>query len=201
MGRERVSSAPGQPPDSPARDASVIVLDTPQGSARAHLHPADGPAAALILGHGAGGGVGTPDLLATANVACSLGISAALFEQPYLVAGRRSPAPAQQLDAAWMAAVAKLREEMLRGLPLMLGGRSAGARAPCCALPSRCTPLAGAVTRHEAVSRSSTRCAFRRWWFKGSATPSECRRRDRTAWWRACRATMRSGAQPRSRQR
>jgi len=131
MGRERVSSAPGQPPDSPARDASVIVLDTPQGSARAHLHPADGPAAALILGHGAGGGVGTPDLLATANVACSLGISAALFEQPYLVAGRRSPAPAQQLDAAWMAAVAKLREEMLRGLPLMLGGRSAGARVAC----------------------------------------------------------------------
>jgi len=108
-----------------------VELDTPQGLARAHLHVADRPAAALVLGHGAGGGVGAPDLRAVTDVARSLGITVALVEQPYVVAGRRSPAPAPRLDVAWTAVVGKLREEALRGLPLMLGGRSAGARVAC----------------------------------------------------------------------
>ncbi len=59
------------------------------------------------------------------------GVSVALVEQPYLVAGRRSPAPAHQLDAAWLAAVAHLRAEAVEGLPLIAGGRSAGARVAC----------------------------------------------------------------------
>ena len=108
-----------------------MELDTAQGLARAHLHAAERPAAALVLGHGAGGGVGAPDLRAVTDVARSLGITVALVEQPYVVAGRRSPAPAPRLDAAWTAVVAQLREEALRGLPLMLGGRSAGARVAC----------------------------------------------------------------------
>jgi len=84
-----------------------------------------------VLGHGAGGGVGAPDLLAATDAARALAISVVLVEQPYVVAGRRSPAPAQQLDAAWTAVVAKLREQALRGLPVMVGGRSAGARVAC----------------------------------------------------------------------
>jgi uncharacterized protein len=84
-----------------------------------------------VLGHGAGGGVGAPDLVSVTNVARSLPISVVLVEQPYLVAGRRSPAPARQLDGAWMAVVVELREETLRGLPIMVGGRSAGARVAC----------------------------------------------------------------------
>jgi uncharacterized protein len=87
--------------------------------------------AALVLGHGAGGGVGAPDLVAATNAARSLRISVALVEQPYLLAGRRSPAPAHQLDAAWTVAVAQLRDKTLRGLPIMVGGRSAGARVAC----------------------------------------------------------------------
>ena len=54
-----------------------------------------------------------------------------LVEQPYRVAGRRSPAPAHQLDAAWTAVVERLTARELRGLPLVTGGRSSGARVAC----------------------------------------------------------------------
>lgn len=109
----------------------VIEIDTPHGPARAHLHPADEPRAALILGHGAGGGVTAPDLLAATEVAVADGFSVALVEQPYRVAGRRSPAPAKQLDAAWTAVVQHLAANELGGLPLVVGGRSLGARVAC----------------------------------------------------------------------
>ena len=59
----------------------------------------------LLLGHGAGGGVGAPDLTAAARVALAAGVHVVLVEQPYRVAGRRAPAPAAQLDAAWLAVV------------------------------------------------------------------------------------------------
>jgi len=109
----------------------VLELDTPHGPARAHLRPADRPQAALLLGHGAGGGVRAPDLVAVADAAVALGISVALVEQPYRVAGRRSPAPARQLDAAWTSVAAQLLADPLAGLPLIAGGRSAGARVAC----------------------------------------------------------------------
>ena len=73
----------------------------------------------------------TGDLVAATEVALEEGISVALFEQPYKVAGRRSPAPARQLDAAWTAAVAHLRDGEFDGLPLIAGGRSLGARVAC----------------------------------------------------------------------
>lgn len=106
-------------------------LDTPHGPARAHLHPAGDPIGALVLGHGAGGGVAAPDLVAVASAAVARGISVALVEQPYRVAGRRSQAPAAQLDAAWTAVVEQLAAGPLAGLPLATGGRSAGARVAC----------------------------------------------------------------------
>jgi uncharacterized protein len=110
---------------------SALNLDTPHGRARAHLRPADAPTGALVLGHGAGGGVGSRDLVATADAANAAGWSVALVEQPYRVAGRRSPAPAHQLDAAWTAVVDQLRAVDLRDLPLVTGGRSSGARVAC----------------------------------------------------------------------
>jgi uncharacterized protein len=118
----------------------LLEVDTPHGPAHAHLHPADEPRAALILGHGAAGGVASPDLVTATDVARSEGVSVALVEQPYRVAGRRSPAPARQLDAAWTAVVDRLREGELRGLPLLVGGRSLGARVAC-----RTIEAAGAV--------------------------------------------------------
>jgi len=108
-----------------------LVLDTPHGPARVHLQPVIDPAAALVLGHGAGGGVGSADLVAATGAARSAGLSVALVEQPYRVAGRRSPAPAKQLDAAWIAVVSQLRETHLTGVPILAGGRSSGARVAC----------------------------------------------------------------------
>lgn len=89
------------------------------------------PAGALVLGHGAGGGIGAKDLLAAADAANETGFTAALVEQPYRVAGRRSQPPATQLDAAWLAVIAQLRDGQLAGLGLVVGGRSAGARVAC----------------------------------------------------------------------
>jgi predicted alpha/beta-hydrolase family hydrolase len=65
------------------------------------------------------------------DAARSEGVSVALVEQPYRVAGRRAPAPARQLDAAWIAVVDHLRAGELHGLPLVVGGRSSGARVAC----------------------------------------------------------------------
>src|SRR5579871_4402705 len=109
----------------------VVELETPHGPARAHLDLQADALGALVLGHGAGGGVAAPDLTAAAGAAKRLGWSVVLVEQPYRVAGRRSPAPAAQLDAAWIAVVEHLRAERLVGSPLVLGGRSSGARVAC----------------------------------------------------------------------
>src|SRR5215211_9429370 len=108
-----------------------LAVDTPHGRAHAHLHRADQPRAALVLGHGAAAGVDSGDLVAATDVARSEGVSVALVEQPYRVAGRRSPASAPRLDAAWTAVVDHLLSGKLRGLPLVVGGRSLGARVAC----------------------------------------------------------------------
>jgi predicted alpha/beta-hydrolase family hydrolase len=110
---------------------SVVELDTPHGPARVHLHPAEDPRAALVLGHGAGGGVAAPDLVAVTRVARDAGVTVALVEQPYRVAGRRSPPRAPVLDAAWTAVVEQLADGPLADLPLITGGRSSGARVAC----------------------------------------------------------------------
>jgi uncharacterized protein len=111
--------------------SAPVRIDTPHGPAQAHLHLADTPRAALVLGHGAGGGVGARDLVAVTEVAVAEAVSVALVEQPYLVAGRRAPAPPGQLDTAWTAVVEHLRGAELEGLPLIVGGRSLGARVAC----------------------------------------------------------------------
>jgi uncharacterized protein len=109
----------------------VLELETPHGPARAYLHPAEDAVGALVLGHGAGGGVTARDLLAVTEVAQAERFSVALVEQPYRVAGRRTPAPAKRLDEAWVAVVEQLQGGDLSGLPLVVGGRSAGARVAC----------------------------------------------------------------------
>ena len=119
---------------------TVLGVDTPHGRANVHLHPVDEPQGALVLGHGAAGGVTSGDLVAAADAARSVGVSVALVEQPYRVAGRRSPAPARQLDAAWTAVVDHLVAGEVTGLPLVVGGRSLGARVAC-----RTTEATGAV--------------------------------------------------------
>src|SRR6476660_753568 len=109
----------------------MLELETPHGRARAHLLPVASPVGGLVLGHGAGGGVESPDLVAAAAAARSAGLSVALVEQPYRVAGRRSPAPASHLDAAWTSVVHELCDGLFNGLPILTGGRSSGARVAC----------------------------------------------------------------------
>ncbi|MBJ7457205.1 MAG: alpha/beta hydrolase [Thermoleophilia bacterium] len=115
-------------------------ITTPQGPARAHLHLPGNPRAALVLGHGAGGGVTAPDLVAATATALAMDVAVALVEQPYRVAGRRSPPPAPRLDLAWTAVLGDLAGGELAGLPLVTGGRSSGARVAC-----RTTAATGSV--------------------------------------------------------
>src|SRR3954454_3236368 len=82
----------------------------------------------MVLGHGAGGSVSSRDLMVASRAALERQVSVALVEQPYRVAGRKSQPAAAQLDAAWIAAIERLRED---DLPLIVGGRSAGARVAC----------------------------------------------------------------------
>jgi len=107
----------------------AFEVPTPTGPARVSV-AAGGSAGLLCLGHGAGGGTDAPDLVAVTSAAVSAGWTVARVEQPYRVAGRRAPAPAPRLDEAWHAVVATLRERWGDG-PLVVGGRSSGARVAC----------------------------------------------------------------------
>lgn len=75
--------------------------------------------------------MGARDLVETRDLALSLRIAVAMIEQPYRVAGRRSPPPAWQLDVVWMEVVDGLRSRWFHDLPLVVGGRSSGARVAC----------------------------------------------------------------------
>ncbi|MBP0449542.1 hydrolase [Kitasatospora sp. RG8] len=104
------------------------LVPTPAGDARITWHRAAAPKAVLALGHGAGGGTAARDLVALAAALPARGVTVALVEQPWRVAGKRlGPAP-KTLDAGWTPVA-----ELLAGggLPLVVGGRSAGARVAC----------------------------------------------------------------------
>ncbi|HEY7272764.1 MAG TPA: alpha/beta family hydrolase, partial [Actinoplanes sp.] len=105
------------------------LITTPRGPAEAEIFDPDGPPASmLVLGHGAGGGVSAPDLTRVRDAAVAAGVRVALVTQPYRMAGRRSPAPAPHLDEAWITVVRAIAPV---GVPLLLGGRSSGARVAC----------------------------------------------------------------------
>ncbi|MFB8238930.1 alpha/beta family hydrolase [Kitasatospora purpeofusca] len=104
------------------------LVPTPAGDARITLHPAAAPRAVLALGHGAGGGVEARDLAALAAALPARGVSVALVEQPWRVAGKKvAPAP-RTLDTGWTPVAERLAAA---GPPLVVGGRSAGARVAC----------------------------------------------------------------------
>ena len=88
---------------------STRTVATSHGPARVHLHPAEDPRGAVVLGHGAGGGVDAPDLVAVRAAVTSAGWSVVLVEQPYRVAGRKAPPRADVLDEAWVEVVTDLR--------------------------------------------------------------------------------------------
>jgi uncharacterized protein len=118
---------------------TALSIPTPHGPAEAELHRCPQPGAelpfgsgaALLLGHGAGGSTSAPDLVASASAALASGVHVALIAQPYRVAGRRAPAPARQLDEAWLAVARYLADGVFADLPLVFGGRSSGSRVAC----------------------------------------------------------------------
>jgi predicted alpha/beta-hydrolase family hydrolase len=109
---------------------TALPIETAHGPARVYLHCAEEGVAVLMLGHGAGGGLEAKDLVAVTRAARAAGVHVALVEQPYRVAGRRAPAPANQLDTAWLTIADELLERF-DSLPLVFGGRSSGARVAC----------------------------------------------------------------------
>ena len=112
-------------------EGPVLEVATPQGPGRFHVSEAADPVALLVLGHGAGGGVDAPDLVALARRLPQEGVSVLRFEQPWRVAGRRVAVRPPLLDEAWLAGLAAVLAAVGPGLPLVTGGRSAGARVAC----------------------------------------------------------------------
>lgn len=111
--------------------STIVPVDTPQGPGRLFLDLAQGPSAILVLGHGAGGSIGSADLELLAATLPELGTSVVRFEQPWRTAGRKVGAPPPRLDEAWIAALDWLASEEWGRYPLVVGGRSAGARVAC----------------------------------------------------------------------
>jgi uncharacterized protein len=115
-------------PATPASPASPASPGSPASPASPAIPV--GAGFLLVLTHGAGGGVGTPDLLAARGAAAQLGGTVALVTQPYRVRGARAPGSAARQDAAWLEVISVLRARYA-GLPLIQGGRSNGARVAC----------------------------------------------------------------------
>lgn len=113
--------------------ASTVDVDTPTGPARLHVRAVARPRALVVLGHGAGRGHDTGDLLGLAAALPAAGVAVVLVDQPWVLAGRRVAAPPARLDEAWTAALALVREAagVPARVPLVVGGRSAGARVAC----------------------------------------------------------------------
>jgi predicted alpha/beta-hydrolase family hydrolase len=105
---------------------------TPSGEARLVAdEPTATPRCVLVLGHGAGGGIEARDLVALAAALPARGVAVVRVEQPWRAAGRRVASPPATLDRAWFAAVPEAVRRLGHDVPLVVGGRSAGARVAC----------------------------------------------------------------------
>lgn len=113
-----------------AHQELLIEIATACGPGRALCHVPARPVAVAALGHGAGGGPDSADLVAVAVALSEAGFAVARVEQPYRVAGRRAPPRAPVLDSAFVEIVAALCARW-PGVPLVTGGRSMGARVAC----------------------------------------------------------------------
>jgi predicted alpha/beta-hydrolase family hydrolase len=109
-----------------------LEIATPAGQALVQLVRPRNATGLFVVGHGAGGGVDAVDIRTAASAAEKARFAVAKVTQPYRVAGRRTPPAAPTLDAAWLAVLAALcKQRGLAGLPLVVGGRSSGARVAC----------------------------------------------------------------------
>jgi predicted alpha/beta-hydrolase family hydrolase len=107
-----------------------VEIVTGSGPALAEVDEPPSPLFLLVLTHGSGGGVDSPDLLAARDAGRALGGAVARVVQPYRVRGARAPGSPTRQDAAWLEIIESLRG-MFPGIPLVQGGRSNGARVAC----------------------------------------------------------------------
>ena len=98
----------------PAPGTRAVEVDTPVGPARLHVHPARAALALVVLGHGAGRGVDTADLLGLARDLPDEGVTVVLVDQPRVVAGRTVTAAPAQLDLARTPYAGRKRERCAR---------------------------------------------------------------------------------------
>lgn len=103
------------------------MVPTPQGDARLVVRRAKRPVATLVLTHGAGGGIDAPDLLRLARTLPQQGISVTLVEMPWRVQGKKLAPRPEVIDETYLAVMNSMRMRS----PLIVGGRSAGARSAC----------------------------------------------------------------------
>jgi predicted alpha/beta-hydrolase family hydrolase len=103
------------------------LVATPYGDARVVVRRAKRPLATVVLTHGAGGGIGARDLLRLARSLPTQGVSVTLVEMPWRVAGKRLAPRPEVIDACYRAVL----DDMRMRTPLVIGGRSAGARSAC----------------------------------------------------------------------
>ncbi len=109
-----------------------IELPTSAGPATVELTRPVQPAALVLLTHGAGAGVRTVDLIAVRDALVADGVAVGLVTQPYRVAGRGAPPAPVRQDPIWLEIVTTVRRRRgLARVPLVLGGRSNGARVAC----------------------------------------------------------------------
>jgi predicted alpha/beta-hydrolase family hydrolase len=107
-----------------------VEIATTIGPAMAELDEVKAPKLLLVLTHGAGGGIGSADLLAARRAGLDVGAVVARVLQPYRVGGARAPGSASRQDSAWLEVIGALRRRY-PGVPLVQGGRSNGARLAC----------------------------------------------------------------------
>ena len=187
--RERGRPGRGGPARTPTLRAVLLTqVDTPSGPARLHVE-GSGPAR-LVLGHGAGGGVDAPDLVAARSAGLALGLEVVRVEQPWRVRGRRVAEAPPRLDAAWLglpggaarAAVRARRSQ--RGRPRRLPDRGLGPRGARRAVPG--LPAAAGERQGQPRRRAGPARACRGWSCRASATASACPPRGRgsrcTSW-------------------
>jgi predicted alpha/beta-hydrolase family hydrolase len=147
----------------------ILDVDTPVGTARLHAYRASGARALVVLGHGAGRGVDTADLIGLAGDLPPHGVAVVLVDQPWVLAGRTVAAAPAQLDLAWVAALRHARRAagVTLRVPLVAGGRSAGARVACRtalqvgadAVLLLAFPLLPPAARHDRAKRARARAA------------------------------------------
>lgn len=114
--------------------AAELTVETSGGPARVDVStPAGRAVGTVVLTHGAGGGTGARDLQALAAAGRDAGFVVVAVEQPYRVAGRRAPPAPDRQDATWHEVLTALdrARRLDRARPLIVAGRSNGARVAC----------------------------------------------------------------------